>query len=280
MRLDVIVGNPPYNSGLHIDFINKGHDYSTSFCLMVVPANWLYFNNNKKCMAETTTYRQLRDKISSYLKQIVFYPVVIDVFDDIDLNGGVLYFLDDHKEHQDCLLINKNSRYRSFNSVGQVKLTGTYTLINIANDFLSNYCHYKKIDRPGLDHRYIVASQSQFMTVGNYYEMYMFVPMHLIDQTAESLGNWMVPLAQFDTIDEARSFFSYIDRPLIKFMIYCVNVLYSRFACDPSIWDLVPDPGAYDHIFTDEELYKKYNIPPQLQADLGRMFKHRSKIPF
>lgn len=22
----------------------------------------------------------------------------------------------------------------------------------------------------------------------------------------------------------------------------------------------VPDPGAFDHIFTDEELYKKYNL--------------------
>lgn len=279
MRLDVIIGNPPYNNGMHIDFINRGHDFSTSFCSMIVPANWLYFNNNRKCMAETTTYRQLRDKINPYIRQIVFYPVVIDVF-EIDLNGGVLYFLDDHKQHQDCLLINKNSRYRSFNNIGHVKLTGTYTLFNIVNDLLDSMGHYKKIDRPGLDHRYIVASQSQFVTIGNYYEMYLFVPMHLIDQTAESLGQWMVPLAQFDTIDEARSFFSYIDRSLIKFMVYCVNVLYSRFANDPYIWDLVPDPGAYDHIFTDDELYNKYKIPPQLQEDLNRMFKHRLNMPF
>mgnify|MGYP001625074033 FL=1 len=25
-------------------------------------------------------------------------------------------------------------------------------------------------------------------------------------------------------------------------------------------WRFVPDPGAFDHIFTDEELYKKYNL--------------------
>lgn len=144
MRLDVIIGNPPYNNGMHIDFINRGHDFSTSFCSMIVPANWLYFNNNRKCMAKTTTYSQLREKICPYLKQIVFYPVVIDVF-DIDLNGGVLYFLDDHKEHKQATLINKNSRYRSFNNIGSVKLTGTYTLFNIVNDILSTIGHYKKL---------------------------------------------------------------------------------------------------------------------------------------
>lgn len=25
-------------------------------------------------------------------------------------------------------------------------------------------------------------------------------------------------------------------------------------------WRFVPDPGAFDHIFTDDELYKKYNL--------------------
>lgn len=65
---------------------------------MIVPAKWLYFNNNKKCMAETTTNRQLRDKINSYLKQIVFYKHTTDVF-EIKIVGGLMYFLDDHKQH-------------------------------------------------------------------------------------------------------------------------------------------------------------------------------------
>lgn len=25
-------------------------------------------------------------------------------------------------------------------------------------------------------------------------------------------------------------------------------------------WRFVPDPGKFDHIFTDQELYKKYNL--------------------
>lgn len=27
-------------------------------------------------------------------------------------------------------------------------------------------------------------------------------------------------------------------------------------------WRFVPDPVAFDHLFTDEELYKKYNLTP------------------
>ena len=143
MRLDVIIGNPPYNNGMHLDFINRGHDFSTSFCSMIVPANWLYFNNNKKSSAESTTNSQLRDKISPYLKQIVFYKHTTDVF-EIKIVGGLIYFLDDHKQHQDCILINRSSRFKSLNSVGQVKLTGVYTLLNIVNDIIDSMGHYKK----------------------------------------------------------------------------------------------------------------------------------------
>ncbi len=25
-------------------------------------------------------------------------------------------------------------------------------------------------------------------------------------------------------------------------------------------WRFVPDPGPFDHIFTDDELYKRYNL--------------------
>ena len=277
MRLDVIIGNPPYNNGMHLDFINRGHDFSTSFCSMIVPANWLYFNNNKKSSAESTTNSQLRDKISPYLKQIVFYKHTTDVF-EIKIVGGLIYFLDDHKQHQDCILINRSSRFKSLNSVGQVKLTGVYTLLNIVNDILDSMGHYKKIDRPGLDHRYIVAAKSEYLSNDVYYATYMFTPLYIIDTTVESLGEWMVPFAQFDSIDEARSFFSYINRCLTKLFIDCGNVLYTRFARDTSIWDLVPDPGPFDHIFTDEELYSKYNIPLQLQEDLGRLYKCRPDV--
>lgn len=61
------------------------------------------------------------------------------------------------------MLINRSSRFKSLNSIGHVKLTGVYTLLNIVNDLLDSMGNYKKIDRPGLDHRYIVAAKSEYL---------------------------------------------------------------------------------------------------------------------
>lgn len=277
MKLDVIIGNPPYNKGMSLDFINRGHDFSTMYLSMIVPAKWEYYNNNTKTQAETITNSGLRDKINPYIKQIVFYHATLDVF-DIELEGGVMYFLDDHKQHQDCLLINKHSRYKSFDSEGRVRLCGVYSLINIINGFISTYGPYKKIDLPALDHRYIVATQCQYMDNGNDYGLLMWCPLSIIDTKNQSLGPYQVNLAQFDDMDGCKSFLSYIDRPLIKLLIDAQSISYNNWATNPMIWDLVPDPGPFDHIFTDEELYKKYNIPPQLQEDLGRLYKCRPEV--
>ena len=51
---------------------------------------------------------------------------------------------------------------------------------------------------------------------------------------------------------------SYLATRFVRFLLYlgkCGNTLGN-----PETWRFVPDPGAFDHIFTDEELYKKYNL--------------------
>lgn len=57
------------------------------------------------------------------------------------------------------------------------------------------------------------------------------------------------------TID---SYISYINTKLIKMLLFagCVGPNASNL----EFWRFVPDPGAFDHIFTDEELYKKYGL--------------------
>jgi hypothetical protein len=40
-------------------------------------------------------------------------------------------------------------------------------------------------------------------------------------------------------------------------------------------WRFVPDPGAFDHIFTDEELYKKYNLTEEEIAIIESVIKER-----
>lgn len=40
-------------------------------------------------------------------------------------------------------------------------------------------------------------------------------------------------------------------------------------------FEFVPDPGAFDHIFTDEELYKKYNLTDEEINIIESVIKER-----
>lgn len=40
-------------------------------------------------------------------------------------------------------------------------------------------------------------------------------------------------------------------------------------------WQFIPDPGSFDHIFTDDELYKKYNLTPEEINIIESVIKER-----
>ena len=59
---------------------------------------------------------------------------------------------------------------------------------------------------------------------------------------------------------------------LLAFLIYlgiCGATLNAEF------WRFVPDPGAFDHIFTDQELYQKYGLTPDEIAIIESVIKER-----
>lgn len=40
MEFDVVVGNPPYNNDIYIDFVQLGHTLSKDYTIMITPAKW------------------------------------------------------------------------------------------------------------------------------------------------------------------------------------------------------------------------------------------------
>ncbi len=65
------------------------------------------------------------------------------------------------------------------------------------------------------------------------------------------------PLMCFDTENEVRSFISYFNTRFIRFLIVC-SIVGTTISSE--LFRLVPDPGSFDHIFTDKELYDKYGL--------------------
>ena len=70
-------------------------------------------------------------------------------------------------------------------------------------------------------------------------------------------GNYKV-LYSFMSDSECESFISYINTRLIRFILFLG--ICGQSITNKETWRFVPDPGSFDHIFTDEELYKKYNL--------------------
>ena len=38
MKFDVVIGNPPYNKGMDLDFVDLGYKISNKYTVMITPA--------------------------------------------------------------------------------------------------------------------------------------------------------------------------------------------------------------------------------------------------
>jgi site-specific DNA-methyltransferase (adenine-specific) len=79
-------------------------------------------------------------------------------------------------------------------------------------------------------------------------------------------------LMTFETKLGAESFKSFIMSKLCSFLEF---IGVCGHAENTESYRFVPDPGAFDHIFTDEELYKKYNLTEEEINIIESVIKER-----
>lgn len=98
MKFDVVIGNPPYqenNEGsgrgdgarpIYQKFVDMGIKLSKNYTIMVIPAKW--FNSSAPGALELRI--QL---LNEHTISLVDFPKAIECFPDIELSGGVCYFV-------------------------------------------------------------------------------------------------------------------------------------------------------------------------------------------
>ena len=74
-------------------------------------------------------------------------------------------------------------------------------------------------------------------------------------------------IRSFNSELQAKSFISYLNTRTVRFLVL-LNA-YTVALINSETWRFVPDPGPFDHIFTDAELYKKYNDAVIVSAEMA-----------
>ena len=76
---DVVVGNPPYNNDIYLDFVTLAQAIQTQNVCMITPAKWQAKGGPKN--------EAFRRDIVPFMDKIIYYPYTNDIF-NIQLQGG------------------------------------------------------------------------------------------------------------------------------------------------------------------------------------------------
>lgn len=89
-HFDAVIGNPPYNNDIYLDFVTLGHTLASKCSCWITPAKWQAKGGAKN--------EQFRKEIVPYMSKIVYYPDCTDIF-IIQEPDGICYYLIDKEDH-------------------------------------------------------------------------------------------------------------------------------------------------------------------------------------
>ena len=295
MKFDVVIGNPPYNKGMDIDFVNLGFELSTKYCVMIVPAKWQTADANQK-VASKMSYGDFRNKFVPHIKSVNYFPDSYDLFDIKAVDGITYFIIDKNTVYETTTVTNSCNIQPVLNSSKSRSLKDGVTLWNIGAEILESLGKYEKFSIPyQTTGRFWVNVNTQASPGGggfatkelndtgkyvtkagvvgnggmllspNKKNIPVIGKIQLIDSSNPldvlDMSGTCCVVYRSDSIDECRSFISFLQAKLVRFLIL-IN-LSKLTIIDDTTFRYVPNPpsGKFDHIYTDDELYKDFNLP-------------------
>ena len=278
MKFNIVVGNPPYNSDAYIPFVELGHQLSTECSAFITPARWQGKGGDKN--------ESFRHSIVPHMKKIVYYPDCGDIF-KIGECSGIAYYICDKKNTYEiknirnkCLtntIINKEVNRKFDNMLscyGDTIISKIDRSLNLTPDVEIKEYNYVITPPPAIGGqkggRSFLFGNSGMLQV-----LKKGIVCKRQDADYYINGSYKL-LCSSDNIDVLKSKLSYCYSKFIRFCILYGMITQSILT--EETWRFVPQPGDFDHIFTDEELYKKYALTQDEINTIESIIKEREQI--
>lgn len=294
VKFDVVIGNPPYNRGMDLDFVDLGYKLSNKYTCMITPAKWQTAEADQS-VSSKISYGQFRQLYVPHMNKLCFYPDCKDVF-DIEIAEGVTWFLLNKSTNENCEVITKCRLCEDFNSTQKRDIKARQCLNNFGNEVIEHLNKYEKFtfNQP-INKRFQVwtsdlinpgkVDTSMLFSKSN--NLLVIRPSEIIDKNTGINPSYTSPRLVFsaDTEIECKYFLSWLNSKFTRFFIMMNissrgNVLtndYFRFVPAPAILDHDGNRvhGKFDHIYTDKELYETFNLPQKYIDVIEAVIKER-----
>ena len=296
MKFDVIISNPPYQisdggaqasaTPIYNLFVQQAKKLNPRYLVMIIPSKWFAggkgldeFRDN---MINDTRVKYLRDFLNAS-----------DCFGNgIQIKGGVCYFLWDRDYKGMCTietfshtgLISKSTRYM------KIENNDVFIRRNEAVSSLSTNIkgHTKQNSK---DIKIYIRGTTNFISTNeitrnndwiNKYKIYITKAYGANDEWPHQVLNkplfgnkstccseTYLVIGPFETISETKNIMSYIRTKFFRFLVSLKKV--SQDATQ-KVYEFVPMQD-FSRPWTDEELYKKYNLTDEEIAFIESMIK-------
>lgn len=287
-RPDIIAGNPPYNNGMDIDFVFDAVSVARVAVSEITPAKFQTADANQKIDSKHT-YGDFRKEIVPTIHKIIYYPDSAEIFAIEQPDGITIYTLRKNKTTSKCEVINRCNHQKYFNNIRIRNLCNANSLNNIGND-LCEYIDSTKFSfgNPFGKYKVYTGGQVAWGHAWGYCERhdpcslisrdgncYVIGVSKIIDM--DNTEEVSIPTDAINTFasnnkEECESFISWLNTKFTRF--FALINIGKRTITDDIGFRLVPEPPldsegrhyidvnytGWNHIYTDIELYKYYNL--------------------
>ena len=258
MKFDCIIGNPPYNGGMYIDFVRKGFEYSNNYSLWITPANW---------GSREDAYKMRRD-IKTHLKEVVWFVESDEIFDNVKSWGGILYYLIDNKnEYRTFPCKTVCSKFKQYEGVyNEDSRLETFHWCYIGNKILKKLGDYKPLKlKNNVDDEYFLHCPNTYNSpggcLGSIKDPSLFILSEPeINTNKENLNDNDI-IIYSGTKEECLYFKSYLMTKFIRYFLFLgMNILHPftktiDSETNKSTLRYVPEPDSFDHNLSEDDIY-------------------------